>query len=119
MATTLPYEEIVKKFHVGDRVRLINGNGMVALVGATATIVGYEATYEGDLYYVSVKWDRNTLAARHQCDGGYYADDFELVDAQSKVTVHVTNCPRCGGELFKKQTEYCGIINKCKKCGWC
>jgi hypothetical protein len=119
MATALPYEEIVKKFHVGDRVRLINGKGMTALIVATATVVGYESAFNCGPYYLSIKWDRNNLDVRDQSDGGYYADDFELVDSQSKVTVHVTNCPRCGGELFKKQTEYCGLINKCKKCGWC
>ncbi len=109
----LPYEEIIKIFKVGDKIRLVNSYDMVATNGATATVIGFEeSTFNSGFYYVSVKWDRNEFS-KFQNDGGYYASDFEL------PVVENNKCPRCSGEMVKKSSENYGTINKCKKCGWC
>jgi hypothetical protein len=114
----MSYEEITKKFKVGDKVRLINGEGIEAKVGATAIVVGYEESCDDTLYYINIKWDRNELSGT-QSDGGYYGDDVEVIEA----VVAVDNCPRCGGKMEPKVSmmmmgEEFKIL-KCEKCGYC
>ncbi len=110
------YEEISKKFKVGDKVKLINADGLMAKIGATAIVVGYlESNKDFGLYYIDINWIHDSLSGE-QSDGGYYADVFEVVPTEEIIK---NNCPRCNKELYDKQTEYCGTIKKCKSCGWC
>lgn len=39
--------------------------------------------------------------------------------AAAPAQVQVNNCPRCGGELKDKLSEYTGTMVKKCKCGWC
>jgi hypothetical protein len=45
---------------------------------------------------------------------------YELLNkTEVQTQVQVNNCPRCGGELKDKLSEYTGTIIKKCKCGWC
>jgi len=72
-----------RRFSHGDRVRLVNGNGMSAMVGAEAVVQdpAYEVTqFSGPLGYLMVSWDRSSGLANGQNNGGYDEKDFELAD---------------------------------------
>lgn len=113
-----PYEKIIKEFHIGDTVKLINNGNMNASVGATAIVVGFEEDLDDGNYYLQVRWIRNGLD-REQCDGGYYPSDFVVV-SKNIVNEKNNNCPRCNGELKDHMSFGLGeMIKKCEKCGWC
>jgi hypothetical protein len=44
---------------------------------------------------------------------------LELASKEKSVTHVVGSCPRCGGELKDKVSEYTGTVVKKCKCGWC
>ena len=111
-------EEMVEAFPIGCKVELVENGGLSACVGATGIVYGYSNLY------LNVEWDRNNSLHNHQCNGGYIAEKFELISNSKQPVIKLYKqpdsfCPRCNGELYDKQTEYCGTIKKCKDCGWC
>ena len=69
-----------KKFKKGDKIKLINGDGMGADTGATAIVTGYDEEGFGSFAYLNVKWIRENTLCHSQCNGGYSQKSFELVE---------------------------------------
>ena len=63
------------KFKVGQKVILIDNNGMAAPLGAIATV------YAVSTQYVSVRWG---IDANGQGDGGYYPKQFKPLSEKGK-----------------------------------
>lgn len=59
------------EFKTGQRVELIENDGMAADLGAVATIKGIGSKY------VSVIWEKNDLRWNNQGDGGYFPHQFK------------------------------------------
>jgi hypothetical protein len=115
-----PREEVVKKFKVGDKVRLISGYRMRARIGATGVVKGYEeSAIQHGMYYVYVNWDRNDLVG-DQKNGGYNPDEFEVIVTTSlSAVLDNVACPRCKGKMYEKMSDVYGPIKKCIDCGYC
>ena len=71
----MSYPALTNKFKKGDMVIVINGEGMAALKGAIAKVLGYSS----DGLYVELEWVRNDKS-KNQQNGNYYDANFELID---------------------------------------
>jgi hypothetical protein len=117
-------KEIEKLFPINSIVKLIDASGMhMMTIGKTAKVVNYVGIGEF-CNYIIVEWLDPKLC--NYSIGGWLPERFELVgeDQQSNATINISFCPRCNGELIKKESEepFTGrkfIIDKCKDCGWC
>jgi hypothetical protein len=77
-----------RRFSPGDRVRLVNGDGMSATAGAEAVVQdpAYKVKkFSGPLGYLMVSWDRSSGLDNGQHDGGYDEKGFELADLKGPV----------------------------------
>lgn len=71
-------------FKIGDRVKLVDGHGLSAAVGATAEVTGIFS------HYITIKWDRTNPLRNSQLDGNYYPKAFELVTEPAPAPVDNT-----------------------------
>jgi hypothetical protein len=116
-------KEIEKLFPINSIVKLIDSSDMhKMIIGQTAKVVNYVGI--GEFYnYIIVEWLDPKFC--NYTTGGWLPDRFELVGKdQSDATTNISFCPRCNGELIKKESEepFTGrkyMIDKCKDCGWC
>ena len=121
MSVTAPLRNAVTadgvnmKFKVGDKVKIVvPGNGVLEVdngLGMIGTVIDVDndcCQVESATFKYGPSWCLKE-------------DKLELV-TEPAVPVFIVpsnTCPRCGGEMIEKQSEYCGIINKCRKCGYC
>jgi hypothetical protein len=109
------------KFEIGDKVRIIvSGNCVPEInggLGMIGTVVKELDRYDESLDDYLVESATFTIG-KCWC---FKEDKLELVGEPSVPVfdISIGQCPRCGGEMMEKQSEYCGIINKCRSCGWC
>ena len=69
----------MRKFKIGEKLKLITSTGMAAKFGATAEVTGWEKNDYGR-EYISVRWlDK---LADGQMDGGYDEKDFVSIDPE-------------------------------------
>ena len=103
------------KFKVGDKVKIVvPGNG-VREVDNGLGMIGTVIDVDSDCCQVE------SATFKYGPSWCFKEDKLELV-TEPAVPVFIVpsnTCPRCGGEMIEKQSEYCGIINKCRKCGYC
>jgi len=115
------------KFEIGDKVKIIKGGAGIQEENEGIGMVG---EIINDIEFAQYGVDSKEFKHKLRGDKGlwwFYSDMLELVtdDDQRSSVQSVSNvssptmCPRCGGELYEKQMEYCGVVIKCKKCGWC
>jgi hypothetical protein len=106
------------KFKVGDKVRIIQDCSYLCV----AEVYG-GLGMEGEV--VSITYSINVWSSKFTNESKTWSFKEENLELRDNVSVavtpitHVNHCPRCNGELYEKKTEYCGIVIKCKKCGWC
>ena len=69
---------MTRKFKTGEQVMLINNDDINAMVGATATVVGYHGKW------LRVIWNKDNKRHKLMQDGGYVADHFKLYNPDKK-----------------------------------
>ncbi len=67
------------KFHVGDKVELINNGGMAAPLGAIAIVSGKTTGVFGSC--IKVKWEGNV---NYQMDGHYSSNNFKVLPRKNQ-----------------------------------
>jgi hypothetical protein len=102
-------------FRIGDKVKIIIDctvygvyeiNGGLGMEGEITECLDFHCYQVKSNYFIR----RNDWCfSRYQ---------LKLI-TESLIPVSISVCPRCGGELYEKQTSSYGIVNKCKNCGWC
>ena len=107
------------KFKIGDKVKIIQDCSYIS-VNEKDGGLGMEGEVVDIDYSITVWSSQFTSISKTWL---FREVNLELRDSVAVVSItpitHVNRCPRCNGELYEKKTEYCGIVTKCKKCGWC
>ena len=111
----MSFKQLEKKFPLESKVILINDEGFLRLTnGAKGIVVGYKNISEGEV--LEIEWETGL-------NGIYFPWRVEIISSGNSSST--SSCPRCGGELEKKNvqislfSEATETISKCKKCGWC